>query len=291
MTKVPADLQVELAMLWRTLSLIETIDGLSVVDFYEKYTPLLKGMPQLSLSTYWEEISNLLAKDNAEITSTKKSLVGVRKIDAVLGSAESNRPPDFTVMNLPELDYLKHDDRIDAKHDPLNVVQNIYGAAAFIVYDASPYNRSILLSACMALAVKSGRASLMLHLIALLSQLSPGSNEEEIYLSVDLDPLKDVWEHVLASAAETPSCAGGDAAVAGAICSSTITAEVDTCEADIQNPLLANSTAVAKRGTGSADGKPATKNGIVLSFGKADHGTRTHPPLVAPIHEITCLVL
>ena len=54
MSKIPPlYVQFELAMLWRTLSVLKSIDVPSVVLFYQKLIPNLKIMPQLSLSAYW----------------------------------------------------------------------------------------------------------------------------------------------------------------------------------------------------------------------------------------------
>jgi hypothetical protein len=256
MTSVPASLQIELAMLWRTLSIIENVEGLSVVDFYEKYTPTLQAMPALSLSSYWTEASRLTGRMKAS-GSDLHCLVGIRTANnnGTDGHAEAKRSD--SVINIPELDYLRHINQIDLKHDPLSIVQNIYGAAASIILDASPYNRSILLSACTALAAKSGRASLLLHLISLLATLAPSnSDQDEQYVSVDLDPLKDLCANIQRGN-ESPELPA------------TAREEPLDVPAD---PLAESALLEASVGSGTSRILSKERSGILLSFGKADHG-------------------
>lgn len=265
MSKVPTNLQFELALLWRTLNIIKNIDGLSVVDFYEKYIPKVKGMPSLSLSTYWEETSRLLNSDNEPGSALPRSLVGIPSMDGANeeGITDSKRS-DNIVSSIPELDYLKHDDRIDQKHDPLQVVQNIYGAAAAFTIDASPYNKSVLLSACLALAVKSGRASLMLHLASILSSFVQADTDGEgQYISVDMDALKDICQHIKAHceahyASNTKPQPNPSAAFV-----STSSGDREFIAYD-RDPL-SGGTKVDRDGD-----RP--RGGMLLSFGKADHG-------------------
>lgn len=273
MSKVPVNLQFELALLWRTLSIIKNIDGLSVVDFYEKFLPTVKAMPNLSLSTYWEEVSNLLVAHDAACASQFKSIVGVPTLEATPtqdGSTETKKS-DNNLMSIPELDYLKHDDRIDHKHDPLQVIQNIYGAAAAYAADASPYNQSILFSACLAIAVKSGRASLLLHVASMIAtMISSSSDPEAPYISIDLDPLNDLVN--LLSNKALP------AVPQQPVPSSKNNSPKQPRENEIvqfeKDPLLANATA-EERARG--EGVGAGRRGMILSFGKADHGEYTVP--------------
>lgn len=264
MSKVPVNLQFELALLWRTLSIIKNIDGLSVVDFYEKFLPTVKAMPNLSLSTYWEEVSNLLVAHSASNPVQFKSIVGIPTLETVPaqdGSSETKKT-DNHLMRIPELDYLKHDDRIDHKHDPLQVIQNIYGAAAAYAVDASPYNQSILFSACLAIAVKSGRASLLLHMASMISTLIANSSDPEApYISIDLDPLNDVVD--LLSHKTLPAVPPAGTSANKHTSEQREENEILRYEKD---PLLANS---------GGDGVGVGRRGMILSFGKADHGEFT----------------
>lgn len=257
MTRVPGNLQVELAMLWRTLSLIEGVDGLSIVDFYEKYTPTVKSMPPLSLSAYWENV----ACGRSSIGNVR-SLVGIPRSEVPVSGLEESETMENKLMNLPELDYLRHGDRIDLKHDPLSVVQNLYGAAASIESAANPRNQSILFSACSSLAVKSGRASLMLHFISLITtQMHRDMNEHVI--SLDIDSLKDIWDFIESGKKRT--------IIPPESVPHSLHLEVPL------NPLAFNATSKAievNSGLGSLDSDPMCecKKGMVLSCGKADHG-------------------
>ncbi|KAJ1420207.1 hypothetical protein B484DRAFT_132022, partial [Ochromonadaceae sp. CCMP2298] len=210
MSKIPANLQFELALLWRSLSVIKSIEGLSEVDFYENLIPTVKGMPKLSLSTYWEQVCREVREEGKGPGVGLASRVGVP--DG--GSRE--------LMDMHELDYLKHETRIDRRHDPLQLVQQLYSAAAVAVgavggLVSAAYSRDILLSACLVIAVKSGRASLLLHLALLLATLSeadantdahergypsPGQERERGEgegEGVDLEAMRDICEHLLAA--------------------------------------------------------------------------------------------
>ena len=260
MTKVPGNIQVELAMLWRTLNIIESVEGLSIVDFYEKYIPTIKAMPAMSLSAYWEEVSKMIEMNKSTENVKRKSLVSGK-----LFINGENITAKHSIMNVPELDYLRHQDRMDLKHDPLNVVQNIYGAAASIILESSPYNRSILLSACMALAVKSGRASLMLHFISIVSSLIATNNEEELYIGIDLDPLKDVCVRLVEAAEQLPAD------------ESALLTKQRSCPCQTTKPTIspASVSVLPPRFTSTTSSSEKTEHGrkgMVLSFGKADHG-------------------
>ena len=194
-------------------------------------------MPSLSLSTYWEEVSRIIEqeyKTRGQKKVQQKSLVGIPITSSSSsggedgsGSAESKRSNTTTLMSIPELEYLKHDERLDHKHDPLQLVQNIYGAAAAFAASATPHHRSVLLSACLAIAAKSGRASLLLHLATVLFavefEASSGSNtannniehnnnnnnsntsnnansisiaEEPVPIDIDIDSIRDMCEYI-----------------------------------------------------------------------------------------------
>lgn len=253
-----------------------------MVEFYEKYIPSVKGMPSLSLSTYWEDIAQLMKDLDGVNSSPVRSLVGIPAVEVQgeEGSSTEVKRGDNIVSSIPELDYLKHDERIDQKHDPLQLVQNIYGAAAAFTSDASPYSKSVLLSACLALAVKSGRASLMLHLSSILASFSQGSTDGEgQYISIDMDPLKDVCEHLLAhrdaqnsAKSTTQSCPSPN--IVKNVEQEHLSAACTVFERD---PLSSAAASAATGGRGGAcEGEVASADqphkGLLLSFGKADHG-------------------
>jgi len=174
MSKIPPlNVQFELAMLWRTLSVLKSIDVPSVVLFYEKLIPSIKNMSELSLSTYW--------KKNSLVDMHSGS--GDMHISMKEGkSSEVNMAT--SLLNINELDYLRHEETIDSNHDPLQVMKNLYSTAAMLILhnlSSTTSSRDILLSACLNMAVKSGRISLLLHFILMILSL------HESYTDIDID--------------------------------------------------------------------------------------------------------
>jgi hypothetical protein len=53
---LPLDLQIQLAMLWRTLKIIKNSEDMPIMlqSFYEDFLNEIKSLPCLSLSTFWE---------------------------------------------------------------------------------------------------------------------------------------------------------------------------------------------------------------------------------------------
>ena len=188
MSKIPPlNVQFELAMLWRTLSVLKSIDVPSVVLFYHKLIPNLKIMPQLSLSAYWGKNSLVdMHSGNGDI-----GMDGIRE-----GKA-SEAIMATSLLNIAELDYLRHEETIDSNHDPLQVMQNLYSTAAmFILHNSSSSTcgRDVLLSACLNMAVKSGRISLLLHFVLMVLSL------HESYHDIDIDAgcIQDIIEFIQA---------------------------------------------------------------------------------------------
>jgi hypothetical protein len=278
MSKVPSNLQFELALLWSTLSILKNIDGISVTNFYEKFIPTVKNMPSLSLSSYWEEVYRLYEIENNQ---KLRNLVGLPPKTGEHDKGH-NEEKDATcsIMNIPELEYLKQDEFIDHKHDPLQLVQNIYGAAATIVDDVTLYNKAVLLSACTAIAVKSGRASLLLHLVSVLSGTSDAS--AGALVSMDIDVLRDIQEFVQAKSSKLYVTQMYN----------NSSSNISTLQSSDMDPLdhgtmiIEQNTASPRssrdfydcaqsgiNGTFETHNRPvSTTKGILLSCGKADHG-------------------
>lgn len=175
MSKIPPlNVQFELAMLWRTLSVLKSIDVPSVILFYQKLIPNLKIMPQLSLSAYW-------GKNSLVDMHSGSGDIG---LDGMREGKSSEVIMATSLLNIAELDYLRHEETIDSNHDPLQVMQNLYSTAAmFILHNlsSSTVGRDVLLSACLNMAVKSGRISLLLHFVLMVLSL------HESYHEIDID--------------------------------------------------------------------------------------------------------
>ena len=144
---IPHSLQFELALLWRSLLIVRSIDDAAVASFYEEFSKKLTDFYPLCLSAYWDD---------------KKNLVGVEK-------TENDARP--SILQLNELKYLNgrldsshknSKDYNDFQHDPLGIVCNLYDIAAEMLLKANSisnkenHHRNTLLSTCLAIAIKSG---------------------------------------------------------------------------------------------------------------------------------------
>ena len=259
--KVPENLQIELALLWRTLSIIKNIEGLSVASFYEKFVPVLKTLPKLSLSPYWDE---------GIPGESTNSIVGIPNNGKKKDGGQLPKKSNF-LLGMPELDYLKHEDAIDFKHDPLQLIQNLYGVAAMYIQSSTTVDRDILLSACLIIAIKSGRASLLLHFAGMLASL----NDTEV--EIDIDILEDICRCLIDGENKTDTensserRAAEDSPFADALDELTMGNNSPPLAAElveINQPCFSgvdNTNLRSRYATASSDG-------ILLTFGKADHG-------------------
>ena len=304
MSKIPPlNVQFELAMLWRTLNVLKSIDVPSVVLFYEKLIPNLRNMPQLSLSSYWG-------------TNSLVDVIGGDTNDnavAVDGSKEGKTSDVLatSLLNIDELDYLRHSESIDINHDPLQVIQNLYNTAAMFVFhnsSSSASSRDILLSACLNMAVKSGRINLLLHFMLMVLSL----HENYTDLDVDINCIHDIINFVqdLKKKRENPSRriirinkhnthTKGMPSLLSLTSPLSIPPSVealgDNTLTVLEDPLMIMSSTSNKphdhmdnitirassgrisggsyrRSGGEGEGQRNRANGILLSFGKADHG-------------------
>lgn len=254
MTKIPLNLQFELALLWRTLSIIKSNNHLSLISFYEQFLPIIKRMPNLSLSTYWDDISK-----------TNSSFVGIPR-----DKCTDDRLVEGLV-NIAELNYLRHEESIDSKHDPLQLVENLYAAAAVFIPNSNHLHRNTVISACLAIAVKSGRASLLLHFTALVSSITD-SNQD-----ADIDCIKDICDYLTSLEPSTSQvtkcisrkrklCAFNDSCVFEPLLyTKRPYSEHVHCFASHNNRNSVQNDGIIREPGGF-------ENRILLSFGKADHG-------------------
>ena len=92
------------------------------------------------------------------------------------GSIPRGKGGGSDILHLPELLYLGNTKEegggdpsvIDVKHDPLGVVQKLLDSAESCTFSTAPEERGPLLSTCLALAVKSGRLSLLAQVASVL---------------------------------------------------------------------------------------------------------------------------
>jgi hypothetical protein len=190
----------ELFLLWKTLALLK--DNESIISFYSNMVEYLASVPPLYLSTY----------RTTTLLSSQPEL-GVRS-------------------GLPDLYYLSNIQGDEFKHDPFGIAKKIYYTAASYVSVVSEVDRPVLLRACVCIAVKTGRASLILDSIRLLQ----------------------TYPHIFL----------GDLAVINEIA-------LFHKERVIDAPLKSTTTHNAGERT-----QRDSHVGVLLSFGKADHGKLGH---------------
>lgn len=143
--------QFELALLLRTLRILKSCPGVSMVTLFEDMLPVLLAAPDRSLSAYWKE--KYADKDKDLV-----SLVTSGSTDEGGGSGETK------IMGLKELDYLKEAEHADKKHDPLSIVRTIFNTALYCFQGPlQPEQVSTLITACSVMGLKSARTSLLLH--------------------------------------------------------------------------------------------------------------------------------
>lgn len=221
------------------MEVIKDFDDNSLVSVYEELFSNVNGLPELSLSMYWEP----------EVDKNGKVI----------------EPHLFSdgceILNITTLKYLKREDQLNLKHDPLDLINKLYKTASDVVHDQKFHekDRETLLSACLVLSIKAGRAGLLLRTVNLILNIV-GSNA-----TFDSMLLQDVFRFVqntkkvspqaslLSSAIDAPAMSTDPLEVFGYKRTSRRTAR---CEASVSRPAWG----------------PKVRSGMIVSFGKADHG-------------------
>ena len=243
---IPATMQLELALLWRTMDILRFSVGIpgAMQSFYKELTRTISTVRPLSLSKFSCAYENQSTATSSK-SKTQQSLVSIEPETTTVGGC-SNEDGLFLV---PELAYLKLGSTFekDEVNDPLGLVQKLSDAAERIAMTVPLAGRGVFYSFYLAMAVKSGRLSLLLRGACLLSmEESPdhsmGSYDSNGFKDVDITLLKDIVEHV---------------------CHSATTTSNSKRQKDVVKTANAFTTTAPSQGE-----KPA----IVLSFGKADHG-------------------
>jgi hypothetical protein len=205
------------SLIRRTISIFLNSDDMTfAIEFFKELLLTMPSLPPLSLSTYWKPLGyNIVGIPlSVSLGETKSILPGhLDQESPLLGvpdlaylippplphadsvdyaiSPTSLLPPKPSSTQLMELEFLREE------HDPLGVVQRLSDTAEGLFMTVSPANlpdRAALLSLCLALGVKSGRASLLLsaaHLLSSSSNLLPYHMD-----SVVRDLIQEVWVFV-----------------------------------------------------------------------------------------------
>lgn len=238
--QIPPELQLQLALLWRTLRIVRESDSHQLLQaFFEEFLDTVKRLPALSLSSGWEK-SNSQREERRHLRSlqnqkggwtntqmgrkastlqeqSKRSvdLVGVPRVsshkndnkvdDKVYDtniyedgsesdedmddkdqndSNGNNSPTNRNILPLPELSYLCSE--VEDASDPLGVINKLLDSIESFSASQPPSERGIALSLCLAIAIKSGRASLLLQTAVMLI------TEAESYDDIDTQLLHDI---------------------------------------------------------------------------------------------------
>ena len=190
---VPAEMQVELSLLWRTLVIMRYSVGIPGVlqSFYKGLLSTITEVDSLALSNF----NNCRTSHDDSGSKASNNL----KVDSstVFGPVRSNRhlssvtrmSSTQAIFPVPELAYLKEGSEFDGddENDPLGVVQKLFNSSESFASTLPDSERGAMYSVCVALAVKSGRLSLLLQAAFLLISADNSTKQDD-----NLQPRCDV---------------------------------------------------------------------------------------------------
>lgn len=168
--------QLELALLLRSLKILMSTPGLSMVAFFEEMNQVLKGTSERSLSAYWKE----------------KYAESGQKVDSLVAAEPGTR--EDSLVNIRELSYLNDKAHADAKHDPLLLVRTLFDIAVQSLASAGAEEQATLMLACTLLASKSARASLLLNTAVICCLL------KDDFVSLDASVLSEYHRNCIEAA-------------------------------------------------------------------------------------------
>jgi hypothetical protein len=252
---IPATLQFELGLLLRTLEILKSFDEStdmeedtetksSIIEFFEKMVSVLSRVPPLTLSAYWDD----------KYGSTTDKKVNIMGIPAV-ANKEIDSGGEPYVFDVPEIEYLKESKALGPtkemaeKHDPLRLIQNLYDTACGCFSSASitSSERDILITVCLLIALKSGRASYLLHTAWIISSI------DDDYMGVEMAIFEEFFAHLKQSKLDLEN----------------VFCKIK--EVTIKLPMPETVVPLAKSAVTNR-----TPRTFLFSFGKADHGKLGH---------------
>ena len=248
---IPATLQFELGLLLRTLEILKSFDEdedteskSSIIEFFEKMVNILSRVPSLTLSAYWDE------KYGCK-TEKKVNIVGI----PVVANNEIDNGGEPYIFDVPEIEYLKENKVLEPtkemaeKHDPLRLIQNLYDTACgcFSSSSITTSDRDILITICLLIALKSGRASYLLHTAWIISSI------DDDYIGVEMTIFEEFFAHLKQS----------NLALDNTLC--RIKEDAVKLQKPEQLVPLQKRTVINR-----------TPRTFLFSFGKADHGKLGH---------------
>ena len=240
--------QINLAFLWRNVTMLKSFDGL-LLEFFVEFVTIILRLPPLSLSAVWNELNEKSQLDGKSSDTPDES-------SAILYPS--------TILSIPELGYLANDQDVDF-HDPFALLVKLFETVehyALTSTATSSSNKGLLLSVCLALAIKSGRVSLLLRTACWMH------DNRHAIIDFDTAVLKDLEEAIAKSLQMSIASSADDNASSSQTLSASAlpVTEAVMDESDLQAFASFNESLQIRR----------TEGCIALSFGKADHGKLGH---------------
>lgn len=234
------EIQVELAFLWRTQSVLKSMDdGFILNSFYDEFLGTIKRLSSLSLSNVWMEQKDSSKCDDPTIENR-----------AEIETKETQTA--FAFAPIKDLAYLHDDPDATDEHDPYGLVKRFFESIEQFSILNSHANKSNLLSVCVALAVKSGRLSLLLRAACLLLAFRDDIKDMDVHL------LDDVVKYVVTNSSSASKLSNDSKIVHPSGKSENTSGR----ESRYSRAYGLRDAIKMRQGAG----------GLVLSFGKADHG-------------------
>jgi hypothetical protein len=266
---VPAGLQMELALLWRTLGILRYSVGIPGVlqSFYQDLLATIVDVEALSLSNFNERCESADNQHNKPGSTLSVSFDNSEQVE--IPSAGKKRSSEV-LFPVPELAYLAENSEFEGDdiNDPLAIVQKLFNSSESFAAAVPASERSAMHSVCLALAVKSGRLSLLLQsALMLVSEEKSDSLRPQQTIS-NLQILSDIVDYLMIGndykdlMLQVASKSRLQSFPTSQYLSKLIS---NTTDASPQNPKVYIDPAVCHTHENSS-------KRITLSFGKADHG-------------------
>ena len=266
---VPAELQIELALLWRTISILRYSVGIPGVltSFYVDFLRTIVDVEPLSLSNFSDDNSD---QDNSNQQNGHDASISMGLENANSRghlSKTAIMPGRGAIFAVPELEYLRENSEFDGDevNDPLGVVQKLFNSSESFASSVPIAEKGAMHSVCLALAVKSGRLSLLLQsALLLVSRSTENDAVSESSLS-NLQILSDIVKYLTAGDSIREEMANIPRNIGPQL--SIFTSNRSNMEADelVKLPGMCNRTM-------QSDHICEKTSSITLSFGKVDHG-------------------
>jgi hypothetical protein len=273
---VPAELLTELALLWRTIGILRYSVGVPGVltSFYADLLTKIVDVEPLSLSNFSNDnidqdyVTQQHGHDGGAIS------IGLTNADSLgYTSTTAIKPSKEVIFAVPELEYLQENSGFegDEINDPLGVVQKLFNSSESFASSVPIAEKGAMHSVCLALAVKSGRLSLLLQ-SALMLALKNSENDSDSESSFsNLQILRDIVEYLSAGysmKSELSAISSNISPKSHPSSSSLNRLNTGTDVPEIfPGRFLGNSHESMR--SQECSGETST---ITLSFGKADHG-------------------